>query len=177
MKAKGIGLVIVAAAIAAACGEGRAIFNVDVFSFMSGTGDDTLHYGPIPITGAATVDKTPVQFQLLGGLGNSTVDTVTITLGANLDNAAGSGSDSIFIFFAADSASTYLGQPFFKTGGTVAPATITPVSGSISFTDSLFNSQNLWVGVRLKINVTAAPLEGTMRLTIFNLRIVLQDKF
>jgi len=176
MKAKWIGLAIVAAAVAAACGEGHVIFNVDVFSFMAGTGDDTLHY-TVPVPGAANIDKTPVEFQMMGGLGNSTVDTVTITVGADLDNNTGTGTIIYQIFFAPDSASTYTGLPFVSDTANLTAGNVSPIVATATFSDSLFNAQSLWVGIRMAVNVTGAPLDGTMRLTALNLRIVLQDKF
>src|SRR5881409_3692927 len=141
MKAKWIGSTLAAVALVAACGQGHAIFNVDVFSFMQGTGGDTLHY-TVPGGVSLNADNTPTQVNMLGGLGNSTVDTVTITVGADFVNATGSGSDSLFIFFAPDSASTYTGQPFLKVGGPLTPATTTHVIGSPTFSDCLFNKQS-----------------------------------
>jgi hypothetical protein len=177
MKAKWIGLVIVAAAVAAACGEGHAIFNVDVFSFMQGTGDDTLHY-TVPGNTSGNVDNPPVEFQLLGGLGNSTVDTVTITIGADLDNNTGTGTVSYQIFFSDSQSTTYNGPPFLTANGNLTPGNTTPIVATATFSDSLFNAQSLWVGIRLgAAATTATALDGTMRLTALNLRIVLQDKF
>lgn len=177
MRTRWIGLAVAAAALAVACGDGRAIFNVDVFSFMQGTGGDTLHY-TVPGGFSGTADNVPTQVSMLGGLGHSTVDSVTITLGADMVNNTGTGADSVFIFFAADSASTYLGTPFLKAGGTLAPATTTPVTGSATFTDSLFNQQTVWVGLRVFGQANAGPaLDGRMQLTALAVRIVLQDKF
>lgn len=177
MKATWIGLALAAAALAAACGEGHAIFNVDVFSFMQGSGTDTLHYTVLGGV-SGNVDNTPTEVSLLGGLSNSTVDTVTLTVGADLVNATGSGTVSFQIFFAADSASTYSGTPFLSPSGTLSPATITPITGSATFSDSLFNQQTLWVGIRLATTANAGPpLDGRMQLTALNVRIVLQDKF
>lgn len=166
-----------AIAIAAGCGEGRAIFNVDVFSFMQGGGNDTLPYF-VPGGTSGNVDNPPIEVSLLGGLGNSTVDTVTLTVGADLDNATGSGTVSFQIFFAADSASTYSGTPFLNASGNLTPGAITPIVASATFSDSLFNKQSLWVGIRLAATASPGPnLVGTMRLTALALRIVLRDRF
>ncbi len=61
------------------CGEGRAIFTVDVFSFLKGTGGDTLRLTPDPLPpmppATAFVDSsTPVGVNLPGGLSSSIVD-------------------------------------------------------------------------------------------------------
>lgn len=177
MKPKWIALLAGAAALAVACGEGRAIFNVDVFSFMQGSGNDSLHY-TVPGNTSGNVDNIPVQFNMLGGLGNSSVDSVTLTVGADLDNSTGTGTVSYQIFFAADSASTYSGVPFLSAGGNLTPGTTISISSSGTFSDSLFNQQTIWVGIRLAASATTATaLDGDMHLTALNMRIVLRDKF
>ena len=168
---------VIAVAVAAGRGEGRAIFNVDVFSFLQGGGKDTL---PYTLLGGVSgnVDNPPIEVSLLGGLGNSTVETVTLTVGADLDNTTGSGTVSFQIFFATDSASTYTGTPLLNASGPLAPGTITPITGSATFADSLFNRQSLWVGIRLAVTTNPGPaVNGTMRLSALDLRIVLRDRF
>lgn len=177
MKAKWIGLALAGLALATACGEGRAIFNVDVYSFIQGGGNDTLPYF-VPGGVSDTVDNTPVEVSMLGGLGNSSVDSVTITVGADLDNTTGSGALTFQIFFGADSASTYGGTPFLSTGGSLTAGNVTPITGSATFSDTLFNQQTVWVGIRLIAAAAAGPaLSGEMQLTALNARIVLRDKF
>ena len=177
MKPKWTGLAVAAAAVVIGCGEGRAIFNVDVFSFMQGSGNDSLHY-TVPGNASANVDNIPVQFNMLGGLGNSSVDSVTLTVGADLDNNTGTGTVSYQIFFAADSASTYLGTPFLSANGNLTPGNTTSISSSATFSDSLFNQQTIWVGIRLAANnSTATALDGDMHLTALSMRIILRDKF
>jgi len=177
MNTKWIGLAVLGVALAAACGEGRAIFNVDVFSFMQGGGNDSLHY-IVPGNASGNVDNTPVQFSMLGGLGNSSVDSVTLTVGADLVNTTGTGTVSYQIFFAVDSASTYLGTPFLSANGNLTPGNTTPITSSATFSDSLFNQKTIWVGIRLAAtNAGATPLDGEMHLTALNMRIILRDKF
>lgn len=177
MKPKWIGLAVAAAAVAIGCGEGRAIFNVDVFSFMQGSGNDSLHY-TVPGNTSGNVDNIPVQFNMLGGLGNSSVDSVTLTVGADLDNTTGTGTVSYQIFFAADSASTYLGTPFLSANGNLTPGNTTSIASSATFSDSLFNQQTIWVGIRLAASATTGTaLDGDMHLTALSMRIILRDKF
>ena len=76
----------------AACGEGRAIFNIDVFSFLESSNVDTIPYaGPLP---PGVPDTIPVQsIQLLPiGLGNSAVDSVRVTATLDFVNSGGTGS-------------------------------------------------------------------------------------
>src|SRR5690242_19438327 len=89
----------------AACGQGKAIFNVDAYSFMTGAGKDTIPYAIPPGGGTAS---TVQQINLPPGFGKSIVDSVRITQGyAYLFNTGGSGTIGFALFFAADSASTY----------------------------------------------------------------------
>ena len=61
MRAKWLCLVALTAA-AAGCGEGRAIFDIDVFSFLKSAKADTLPYlGPLP---PGVPDTIPVQTPL-----------------------------------------------------------------------------------------------------------------
>jgi len=51
-----IGALATGGGVASACGQGRAIFNVDVLSFMQSTKNDTLAYS-IPLMGSADDQK------------------------------------------------------------------------------------------------------------------------
>jgi hypothetical protein len=178
MRAKWIGggATLAAAVVALACGEGRAIFVVDVFSFMTG-GTDTVHYTiPGGVVGGA--NNTPMKVTLLGGLGKSDVDTVQIIGAASLVNNTGSGTVAFQIFFAADSASTYIGAPVLSAGGSVSPGATTPIGSQATLVgDTIFKHQTVWVGVRAAVNANAGPaVDGKVKLTALTLRIVLKDK-
>ena len=102
MKAFAVALLVVVTA----CGQGHAIFNVDVYSFMQGTGKDTIPYFIPPAT--PTTVSTVQKITLPPGFGSSVVDSVRITTGsANLENTGGSGTIGFQLFFASDSAGTY----------------------------------------------------------------------
>ena len=77
MRGKWLCLVALSAA-AAGCGQGRAIFDIDVFSFLRATNADTLPYvGPLP---PGIPDTIPVQTIRSLGIGSSSlVDTVRIS--------------------------------------------------------------------------------------------------
>ena len=183
MKAKWIGAgakaAFMAAVLAVACGEGHAIFDVDVFSFLK-SGADTLHY-TVPIVTTATVQNTPIKMDLVAGFGKSVVDTVTITAGGNLVNNTGSGTVTFRLFFAADSASTYSGTPVLTAGGSVSGPGTTPIGGQATLiADTLFSRQVLWVGVQARVMVSAGPppppVDGKVQVTALRLRIVLKPK-
>ena len=107
MKATASALVLGAALLSVGCGEGRAIFNVDVYSFLAGTGKDTVPYVFAP--GVPDTLSSPAQkISLPPGFGSSVVDSVRITSGAaNLINAGGTGTIGFQLYVAADSASTF----------------------------------------------------------------------
>src|SRR2546430_10966030 len=74
MKAKWLGVALGCAVLAggaAGCGQGRAIFNVDVYSFLKGTGRDTLRLPPDPLpplppSTTVTDSVTPIAVNLPG---------------------------------------------------------------------------------------------------------------
>jgi hypothetical protein len=165
----------------AACGQGKAIFNVDVYSFMAGTGKDTIPYIIPPSTTASV--STVQKLSLPPGFGSSSVDSVKITTGnADLQNAGGAGSIGFSLYFASDSAGTYgppaaLNIPATAVSGveTVPVAITGDLSGVV---DSLFKQDVLWV--RIEATGTngslTTPVSGKGVLTALLIRVVLQDK-
>lgn len=181
MKALASALIVAAALLSAACGEGRAIFNVDVYSFMAGSGNDTVPYAVPP---TSSLDSFTVQRILLPpGFGKSIVDSVRITSGsANLITSAGAGSIGLSLYIASDSASTHLPAALALT----LPATTIPGPGTIpvlisgdlsSGINAAFTRDTLWVRIAATgTNPNAGPLIGKMALTALQLRVVMQDK-
>jgi hypothetical protein len=181
MKATVTALALAAALISVGCGEGRAIFNVDVYSFIQGTGQDTIPY-VIPPASSGTVSNTPQQINLPPGLGNSIVDSVHVTGAANLINTAGTGTIGLRLYIDSTSAGTLnpsaLAIDIPPTG--VSGTTTTPlvITGDLSAAlKTLFTASSLWV--RLEVtgnNPGATPVTGNMVLTSLMARIVMQDK-
>jgi len=182
MKATASALIIVAALGSAACGEGRAVFNVDVLSFIQPSGKDTIHYN-LPTVVAFSADSfiTPQKVSLPPGLGKSSVDSVQVTAAAVIENSTGTGSIQFEVFFAKDSANVYLTTPYIRANGTISgtqPSTVPLLPPTaVSLADSVFDADQLWVGVHAGIAKNAgADLVGRVRLTTLSLRVVLQDK-
>ncbi len=182
MKATASALVIAAALLSAACGEGRAIFIVDVLSFIQPSGKDTVRYNVATVLAASADSFIPPQkVNLPPGLGKSSVDSVQVTAAAVIENTTGTGSILLRVYFAKDSASVYTTTPYIAANGTISgpqPSTVPLLPPtSVSLADSVFNADHLWVGVRAGITKNAgAALVGRVRLTTLALRIVLQDK-
>src|SRR6184192_474860 len=105
MKVKWLGVLLLSAAVAAACGQGRAIFNVDVYSFLQGTGKDTVSYF-VPAGVSASASSAPQKVNL-PGVGSSLVDSVRAFGTADLRNATGAGTIGLQVYLAADSAGTF----------------------------------------------------------------------
>jgi hypothetical protein len=123
------------------------------------------------------VDAVPVEISLLSGLGNSTVDTVRIDAGADVVNAQGSANISFELHFAADSASVYTGTPQFSAAGMVNGAGTVPIGGFVVLTDSLFSEPKLWLGLRVRVeNTAAAVTSGEVAVSMLTVRIVLDDR-
>jgi len=174
-----LGLLPMAAlALTLGCGEGRAIFNVDVLSFIGGQGRDTLHY-VIPGGSSGTVDNPPVEVTLLQGLGNSTVESVTLAVGADVENQTGAGQVKFQVFFSSSSAGLYATTPYAEDSATVSGAdTASLGADSIPLVaDSIFEQSQIYVGVRAQVNAAPGPtMDGRLRMTRVRLRIILRDK-
>ena len=172
-----IGALATVGAIALACGQGRAIFNVDVLSFMQSAKDDTLAYS-IPLVGSATTDGVPVRVGLIPGLGANSADSVTFTVGANVENQTGAGSFRFQLLFSPDSAGAYTSIDTVGTGTAsvtnvqTAPLTITKTI----IGDPVFSNSEVWVLLRSFETVTTAPMAGVLRLNQFRVRLVIRDK-
>ncbi len=166
--------------LVAACGPGRAVFNVDVLSFLSSS-DSLKRYsvlGGIPQADSA-VSR---QFYLPPGFGKSTIDSVTATAAASVIDTSGSGSVRFDVFFAKTQAAVFSGTPYLtaNSGALGSPypdsvALLPPTS--ISLADTVFNTDTLWVGIRARISTNVGPnMAGRFRLTDLHLRIVLAAK-
>lgn len=164
----------------AACGQGKAIFNVDVYSFMAGSGKDTIPY-VIPPSSSASA-STFQRILLPPGFGGSIVDSVRITTGnANLINNAGTGTIGLQFRFAADSAGTIAAPAALNIPATsVTGAQTVPVaiSGDLSSTiNSLFTRDTLWMRITATgTNAGLTPVTGKGVITALVIRVVIQDK-
>ena len=124
------------------------------------------------------MDNPPVKVTLLKGLGNSTVDSVTLSVAARVENATDSGKVKFQIFFSSSQANVYLGTPYAQDSATVVGAdTVTLAPGPIPLAaDSIFGQTQVYVGVRVAVAAKPGPqMTGTLRLSKVFLRIVLQD--
>jgi hypothetical protein len=170
------------ASVAAGCGAGRAIFDVDVYSFLKGTGQDTVPYFIPPNTPNLVVGSVPQRISLPGA-GSSVVDSVGVFATVNLVNRTGTGTVGLQLFLAADSAGTY--SPG-AAALTVRPRTVTPnttvadtVAGALlSSADSLFRRAELWARVAAQGSNAdlVTPVQGTLVLTSLRLTVVISDK-
>ncbi len=180
MKALAVALLV----FVAACGQGKAIFNVNVYSFIAGTGKDTVPY-IIPPSNSAT-GSTVQKINLPPGFGSSIVDSVRITNGgANLLTTSGSGRIGFQLYVAADSAGTYnagaLALNLPDTAVSVGPPISVTISGDLSAAvQTVFTRPTVWVRFVAKgSNPNALPvtgLQGKMILTALTIRVVVEDK-
>lgn len=179
MRHSTLGLMLAALVAAAACGEGKAIFNIDVFSFMQASDVDTIpYYAPVP---PGTPDTIPVQeVQLLPiGLEQSIVDTVRVTATINFVNSSGAGNVGFAIYI--DSVpNVYAGAPAFSVGP--VPVSGTNTSQGVLDADlvstllPLFSRATVFIGARVTATATAPPVQGVARVGSLDLRIVLQER-
>ena len=186
MKKKWIGIAIVLAVAAAACGEGRVIFNVDVFSWLGGSAKDSIQY-VAPIPGTFTPATFAQKVTLVPGLGSSGIDTVKVTGSARVTNQSGGpGSLRFQVYLASDSAGTYTAgrDSLFSpapsavlTAGAdtvVLPLNVPNLSPS---GNALFNKSAIWIRLEATVsNTGVGAMQGKVVLTSLNLRVVVQDK-
>ena len=163
-------------AAAAGCGEGRAIFDIDVFSFLSSAKADTLPYvGPLP---PGVPDTIPVQTVNSLGLGSSSlVDTVRFTGTVDFVNATGTGSVLFQVYFDSVKSATYTGTPAFSVSGNVTPGATTTSPFAVDVLDpamkQLFLASTIYVGIRATATGTS---KGVAKLSELRARIVVKDK-
>jgi len=163
----------------AACGQGKAIFNVDVYSFMAGTGKDTIPYVIPPASSASA--STFQRILLPPGFGASIVDSVRITTGnANLINSAGTGTIGFALYFAADSAGTTTAPAALNipvTAVTGAQTVPVAIAGDLSSVSTLFTKDTVWMRITATgTNAGLTPVTGKGALTALVIRVVLTDK-
>lgn len=174
MKALATALLV----LVAACGEGRVILNVDVLSFLSSS-DSTIPYNVLG--GIPPADSTASQmFILPPGLGKSSVDSVSATAAAVIENATGSGSVQLDVFFAKTQGSLFTSTPYLtaSSGPIVGADTVQLLPPTtVSVADTVFDTDSLWVGIRARISTNVGPnMTGQFRLTTLGVRLVVQDK-
>jgi hypothetical protein len=189
MKAWGLGVALGSAAVAVGCGEGRLIFNVDVHSFMAGSGSDTLRLTPDPFPGfppGTTFRDSipPVGVDLPSAMSSSLVEDVRLTGNMDVTNPTNSGSLSYEVFFASssDPAVLYAGAPALTVGPTSFPATTTtsvPITSQnlAAVVGDAFQASALYVGIRATISndPSGTDLKTTLKLTALQAKIVFQD--
>ncbi len=160
-------------ALGLGCGEGRVIFNVDVYSFLKDAGSDSVLYiAPQPFD---TIPPQPVNLLPIG-LGSSLVESVTVTGTVDFVNQVGNGTVGLELYIDTVPA-VYAGTPAFS----VTPVAVTPGNTSTTpfqgdaaaLSRQLFLSQTVYVGMRAVASGTAV---GKARLSALRLRIVIQDK-
>jgi hypothetical protein len=182
MNRKWLGVAL-AAVVAAGCGAGRAIFDIDVYSFLSSANADTIPYlGPLP---PGIQDTIPVQaVNALGFTSSSLVDTVLLSGTVAFANRTDTGTVVFEVFFDSVAANVYAGTAALGVTANVLPNDTTFSSFSVNVPDALkplFLASKVYVGLRASAtpggsSSPSGPLQGTAKLTALRARIVIQDK-
>jgi hypothetical protein len=187
MNGKWFAVAIVMAGASAACGQGRLIFNVDVYSFLQGSVKDTVPYAAPPFASNLAVTNAAQKINLVPGLGSSAIDTVKVTFTADVINQSGGpGTLRFQAYLASDSAGTYTASKdsLFNpapTANLLAGANTQQImfSGILSPSgNALFTKSAIWIRLAATVsNSSAVFMQGKAVLTGLNLRVVVQDKF
>jgi hypothetical protein len=171
--------------LVAGCGEGNAIVDVDVWSFMNTSSADTIPYVVPPLVNNFTVSNTPQKISLVPGAGGSAVDTVVVVGNTNFVNTTGSGSIAFQIYVASDSAGTYASSaaifpaPGIAANVTPNATTAVPIGPTnlAATLDSLFTASAVWIRMVATVsNAGVTTVQGHAIITALNLRVVVNPK-
>jgi hypothetical protein len=187
MNRKWLGMAIVLAAVAAACGEGRVIFNVDVYSWLGGSANDTVPYAAPPLTVNFAASNSAQKITLVPGLGSSPIDTVRVSGSALvLNETGGPGSLRFQVYLASDSLGTYgagkdslfITAPSTNIAAGVSSQSLALVTSNLSPSgNALFSNSAIWIRMAGTIsNSGVTVMQGKIVLTSLDLRVVVQDK-
>src|SRR2546426_3705918 len=171
MRAKWLCLVALTAA-AVGCGEGRAIFDIDVFSFLSGANAAALPYvGPL----SATI---PLQTIRSLGLGSSSIlDTVRLIRSVVFVQPSRHRKVTFQVYFDSAKSTVYTGTPPVNVSGAGTPNATTRSSFDVDIIHPamrrLFLASTVYVGIR---DSASGAISGTAKLSALRARVVIQDK-
>jgi hypothetical protein len=179
MRAKWLRVAWLASAVAG-CGQGHVIFNVDVYSFIKGTGQDTIPY--FVVTGTDSASSTPQRIDL-PGVGSSFVDSILVNGKVNFENDSGAGTIGLQMYLAGDSAGTFNSSALALTvpdaavsGNGVTPDTI--VGRLNAAVLQLFTGRQVWVRFQARgTNPGLTLLAGKAVFKTLWLTVVVNDKF
>ena len=182
-----VGVALTLAGLAAACGQGRAIFNVDVYSFLQGSKNDTVHYVVPPVTNNQPAPTPAIKISLVPGLGSSGIDTVKVTGTADFRNdSGGPGNIRFQVYLAKDSLGTFNAgrdsmfspAPSANLAAGVNTVSVPFTASNLSPTgNALFSNSEVWIRVGATVSNSGATfMGGRVVLTSLGLRVVVQDK-
>lgn len=161
----------------AGCGEGRAILNIDVLSFYPAGVLDTAY--AVPGGTSVSVDVDPIQVSTVE-LGGSTIDTVLVTVAADVANTQGSGALAFEIYFSDTLATLFAPANLVASDTAVVNGAETVAVAPPPFladNPSIFGTDLLYVGVRLLGQANPGPaLTGRLQFRELSARIVVQDE-
>src|SRR5947209_10606114 len=162
----------------ATCRPSRIVVTVGVLSFLRA---DSLDAFSVGVRGGVPQTDLTVSrpFSLPSRFGPGNVDSVAVTAGAILESTQGGGTVALDVFFAKDEAGLFIGQPYVSAKATVSGVqtdTLLPAT-TRSVNDTVFNTPNVWVGVRARLATDPGPdFVGRLALTVPQLRVVMNDQ-
>ena len=179
-----VGGLLLACAAVVGCGQGNAIISVDIWSFINTSSADTIPYIVPPLTSNFNASNVPQKISLVPGAGGSITDTVTISGNVNFVNSTGSGTLTLQIYLAADSASADTANAGIFPAplqANVSPNTTTAVPiGPVNLTaklDSLFTKSAIWFRMGTTVsNPGATTVQGKAIISALTLRVVISPK-
>ena len=177
MTTKRLGVFSLLACLTAACGEGRAILNIDLLSFFPSAALDTAYTVPGGTSLPLTVNPVEVTTVELGG---SVIDSAFVTVAADVQNTTGSGTVEFEVYFDRQVLTLFAPGNLVAadTAAVSGPGTVTLAPPPFLVGDpTVLASDKFWVGVRLVGNASAGPaMTGRVQVGVLSLRMVVQDE-
>jgi hypothetical protein len=160
------------------CGNRNLILTVDILSFLDPASRVVNYNIPIPIP-SDTVEVFSDSLNLLQGVSDVTrVMSASLDVAASFDNTSGTATGDLLIYFAAaNSATPFTTTPIADIPFQLLAGQVTNVSTHVDASPALaevLTHDRAKVGLRIIINGTSYPIQGTETLTKLTATVIMK---
>ena len=160
------------------CGNRNLILTIDILSFMAPASRVVNYTIPIPIP-SDTVEVFSDSLNLLQGVSDVTrVMSASLDVAASFDNTSGTATGDVLIYFAAaDAATPFTTTPIADIPFQLLAGQVTNVSTHVDASPALaevLTHDRAKVGLRIIINGTSYPIQGTETLTKLTATVIMK---
>jgi len=160
------------------CGNRNLILTVDILSFLDPSSRVVNYNIPIPIP-SDTVEVFSDSLNLLQGVSDVTrAVSASLDVAASFDNTSGTATGDLLIYFAAaNSATPFTNTPIADIPFQLLAGQVTNVSTHVDASPALaevLTHDRAKVGLRIIINGTSYPIQGTETLTKLTATVIMK---